>query len=133
MNSDRLIQIPDLSYYIHPDGPWIDLEQNAGCGEVDRITLHRIHLRLLLEEVGHLLPPPSADELITRISKLICDILGDLANETGISAGVDRAVDRLTALVEMLPDYVFQSASEKPAASERLAFELTHSTMEEKQ
>lgn len=107
MRDDRLTTIPDLSYFINPDGVWIDLEQNAGFGEVARITLHRIHLRLLLEETGHLLPPPPADELSKRLARQLCEVLSDLCDQSGLSPTVDRVIDQLIAYKQSLPDSVF--------------------------
>lgn len=43
-------KIPDLAYEIHED--CINLEQDGGCGEVDRVTLHSIHVRLLASSMG---------------------------------------------------------------------------------
>ena len=40
-----LTQIPNLDYEV--DGDLIHLEQNDGSGNIDRITLHRLHLRHL--------------------------------------------------------------------------------------
>ncbi len=54
-------KIPDLSFEI--EGDVINLEQDAGCGDVDRISLHLIHLRHLAEQVG-LLDPKTVDRLI---------------------------------------------------------------------
>jgi hypothetical protein len=51
-----MTNIPDLSFKI--DGDLIRLEQNDGAGNIDRITLHRIHLRHLAEEGGLLAPAP---------------------------------------------------------------------------
>lgn len=42
--------IPDLAFEI--DGDQINLEQDAGLGDVDRVTLHRIHLLHLAKRVG---------------------------------------------------------------------------------
>lgn len=126
-------QIPDLSYRIDPDGPWVDLEQAAGCGEVSNITLHHIHLRLLFEETGHLLPPPTADELSKRLAKQLYDALHDLTDEAGVSPSVDRLIYRLTALVEMLPNSLLEHEKEndKPA-SDRPDFKLTHTKTQAK-
>lgn len=122
---NQLTPIPDLAYYVDPDNPWIDLEQSAGIGEVSRIVLHHIHLRLLFEEAGHLLPPPTADELAKRLARQLCDVLSDLADEAGTSPGVDRVIDRLTALVDLLPDALFQQDRDEALANDRPAFELT--------
>ncbi|GIK45989.1 MAG: hypothetical protein BroJett012_18920 [Betaproteobacteria bacterium] len=51
-----LTQIPGLDYEV--DGDLIHLEQNDGSGNIDRITLHRLHLRHLAEECGLLAPAP---------------------------------------------------------------------------
>jgi hypothetical protein len=45
-----LEKIYDVAFGI--DGDTIDLEQDMGCGEVHRITLHHIHLRHLAEQAG---------------------------------------------------------------------------------
>jgi hypothetical protein len=64
-----MTQIYDLDYEIDTDGS-INLEQDCGLGEVSRITLHPIHLRLLAEEAG--LVPASdlqANRTIARLSR----------------------------------------------------------------
>lgn len=43
-------KIPDLAFEI--DGDSINLEQDAGCGDVDRVTLHRIQLLHLAQRMG---------------------------------------------------------------------------------
>ena len=126
----QLIPIPDLAYYVDPDNPWIDLEQSAGIGEVSRITLHRIHLSLLLEEAGHLLPPPPADELSRRMARELLEVLSELCDEYGRSPGIDRVIDRLSAVVDLLPDFLFQQDQDKQAAADRPDFQLTHPTKE---
>jgi hypothetical protein len=61
--------IPDLSFEI--DGDAIDLEQDAGCGSVSRITLHPVHLQLLAECTGMLTPSSNleADRTIAKLSR----------------------------------------------------------------
>jgi hypothetical protein len=53
------------------DGDAINLEQDTGCGEVDRVTLHPIHLRLLAEQAGILAPSSNieADRTIARLCR----------------------------------------------------------------
>lgn len=46
-----MTQIYDLAYEVDEDGS-VNVEQDAGCGEVSRITLHPIHVRLIAEQVG---------------------------------------------------------------------------------
>jgi hypothetical protein len=64
-----LTKLWDLAYEI--DGDNIDLEQDMGCGEVARVTLHRMHLRHLAEQAG--LIPASAhenpDQVIARLGR----------------------------------------------------------------
>lgn len=65
-----LTQIYDLAYEVDEDGS-VNLEQGAGCGEVSRITLHPIHVRLLAEEAGLLAPSSNigADRTIARLCR----------------------------------------------------------------
>lgn len=61
----------DLTFEI--DGDNIELEQDMGCGDVARITLHRIHLRHLAEQAD--LIPATAhvnpDAVIARLGRQI--------------------------------------------------------------
>jgi hypothetical protein len=70
-----MTQIYDLDFEIDIDGS-INLEQECGLGEVSRITLHPIHLRLLAEEVG-LVPTsdPEANRTIARLSRQMRTLL----------------------------------------------------------
>lgn len=65
-----LTQIYDLAYEVDEDGS-VQLEQSAGCGEVSRITLHPVHVRLLAEEAGLLAPSSNieADRTIARLCR----------------------------------------------------------------
>ena len=54
-----MAKIFDLSYEI--DGDAIELEQDAGCGEINRICLHPIHLRMLAEQTGLVAPSSNID------------------------------------------------------------------------
>lgn len=49
----------DLSFEI--DGDTINLEQDAGCGTVDRIALHRLHVAHIAEQMGIVKAPPDAE------------------------------------------------------------------------
>lgn len=142
MHDESLTPIPDLAYHIDSSGPWIDLEQSAGCGEVSRITLHRIHLRLLFEEAGHLLPPTPADELSRRLARQLCELRMELANEYGRSPGINEVVTMLGAYCDALPDSVFpfdlfpDEAPElaiRQTETGRPDFQLTHPPKEPQQ
>lgn len=56
--------IDDLSFEI--EGDTIDLEQSTGCGEVDRIRLHRIQLKHLAELAGIVQATSPSAEVLTR-------------------------------------------------------------------
>jgi hypothetical protein len=104
---DKLFNhIDNLTYRINPDGS-VDLEQDLGAGNVERVFLHRVHVRLILEETHHLLPPPPADELSKRLARQLCLALRELCSETGVSPVVDRVITSLTAWKEGLPDAIF--------------------------
>lgn len=138
----QLTQIPDLSFSICKDGSFY-LEQSAGCGEIDRITLHSCHVRHLFELAGHLLPNPPADELAKNLAAQLCMIFDGLKEETGRSPGIDQLFFQVATVVDMLPEsvyphwlYKYDKPSE-PAKSEpterkpRPEFELTHPTTKE--
>ncbi|HET7831814.1 MAG TPA: hypothetical protein VFK88_02505 [Gallionella sp.] len=57
--------IPDIAYEI--DGDDINLEQDAGLGEVNRITMHRMHLDLLAKQMGMPQPEPRIATLERRL------------------------------------------------------------------
>lgn len=65
-----LTKIYDLAYEVDEDGS-VNVEQDAGFGEVSRITLHPIHVRLLAEQVGLLAPSSNieADRTIARLTR----------------------------------------------------------------
>ena len=98
-----LERIYQLDFKVNADGS-IDLEQDAGYGEVDRVTLHPCHVRYLFEQAGHLLPPAPADELSRRLARQMQQIHADLANEFGCSRGVDEAITKLAAYIDALPE-----------------------------
>lgn len=102
----QLERIYQLDFKVNADGS-IDLEQPGGLGEVDRITLHACHVRLLLEEAGHLLPPPPANELAKRLARQLCEIRLELASEYGRSPGINEVVCLVNAFCDALPDSIF--------------------------
>jgi hypothetical protein len=63
-----MTKIYDLAYEIN--GDTINLEQDMGCGEVSRIDLHPVHLRVLAEAAGTLPNSNAEAELtIARLSR----------------------------------------------------------------
>lgn len=64
----QMTKIFDIAYEVGGDS--VLLEQDMGCGEVHRIELHMIHLRLLAEKTG-LVPAvdPDAERTIARLCR----------------------------------------------------------------
>lgn len=58
MQNQQLTKVWDLAWSV--DGDVIELEQEAGIGEVHCMTLHRMHLRQLATEAGLLNGNPDA-------------------------------------------------------------------------
>ena len=115
--------IDSLCYRINPDGS-VDLEQDLGAGNVERVFLHRVHLRLLLEETAHLLPLPPADDLAKRLAVQLCELRDGLALEFGRSPGIDALSLQATAACDMLPDaiypnWLYSDQDEKPIEKEK--------------
>ena len=71
-------KIEDLSYEI--DGDTITLEQDGGCGEVDRIQLHRLHLRHLAGLAGLLQAPSPSTEALARRMRVLRGRIDHLAD-----------------------------------------------------
>ena len=67
-------KIPDLAYEIH--GDCVNLEQDCGVGEVDRVTMHPIHVRLIASEMGLLQGDSDAwrrVEMLERRMRVLAD------------------------------------------------------------
>lgn len=60
--------IPQVSFAL--DGDIIHLEQPAGCGEVDRIDIHMVHLQHLAQIAGLARKDPALDRLSRHLAKL---------------------------------------------------------------
>jgi hypothetical protein len=102
----QLTQIPDLSFSLNKDGS-IDLEQRAGCGEVDRISLHSCQVRHLFECASHLLPPTPANELTERLAVQLCEMRDGLEHEFGRSPGINALFFQATTACNMIPDAIY--------------------------
>lgn len=99
-----MTKIYDLAYEIN--GDTINLEQDMGCGEVSRIDLHPIHLRLLAEEVGILAPSSNieADRTIARLCRQM-RILFDRINQ--LDDWIRQAAEKGHEDLEMETTYSF--------------------------
>jgi hypothetical protein len=65
-----MTKIYDLAYEIEENGN-VQLEQDAGFGEVSRIELHPIHVRMLAEKTGILAPSSNleTDRTVARLCR----------------------------------------------------------------
>lgn len=97
-------RIYDLAFEVLPNGG-IELEQ--GFTEVNRISLHPCHVRIMFERSGHLLPPQPADELAKRLARQLCELRLELCDEYGRSPSLNEAITMLGAVCDSLPDSVF--------------------------
>lgn len=73
-------KIYDISFEI--SGESVDLEQDAGCGEVHRIVLHAIHVRLLASEMGLMRGDASAWTLVESLQRKL-SVLRDRCEHLG--------------------------------------------------
>lgn len=116
--------IYDLAFTVTPDGG-IELEQ--GFTEVNRISLHACHARLLCERVGHLLPPQPVDELAACLAQRLVETHAALATlPEGDSHGLAVIIARLSGFVEAIPKSIANPSHNEQG--ERPAFNLTNPT-----
>lgn len=69
-------KIPDIAFEF--DGEFINLEQDIGSGEVDRIQLHRTHLAHIAGKLGIPVLDASAERIRSRL-QMVADRLYNLA------------------------------------------------------
>jgi hypothetical protein len=89
-----MTKIPDIAFEV--DGDYINLEQDSGCGEVDYVQLHKLHLRYLAEQSG-ILQEQRESELSARTSELMKIELLDLRD------GIEWLHDYLDAVPSFPP------------------------------
>jgi len=111
-----MTKIYDLAYEIN--GDTISLEQDMGCGDVSRIDLHPIHLRLLAEEAGLL--APSSNIEADRTIRLLCrqmrilfhriDQLDDWINQASLKGHEDLDIETTYSFAtwEMANEFIKQ-------------------------
>lgn len=90
----RKITVPDLTYCIN--GDVVELQQSMGCGEYSAIDVHKIHLKLIAEEMRITEPAPAS---MSDIVKLELMELLDAAFEHWDDIGRDKHAD-LDALTQ---------------------------------
>jgi hypothetical protein len=101
----KIDHIANLGIVINADGG-IELKQFSSGGHCD-ISLHPSQVRHLFELAGHLLPPPSTDELTQRLARQLCEVRMELIGEQGRSPGIDCIVTLVGAYCDCLPNAVF--------------------------
>ena len=86
--TQQLNTIYDLAYAISKDGEEAYLEQSSGnCGEVDRMTLNRIHVKLLAEKMKLAEPAPASMSDIVKLELMelleaIRELWGDIGDKS---------------------------------------------------
>lgn len=72
----QMTRIDDLAFGI--DGDYIDLEQDAGCGEMSMIRLHRIHLAHLAEVAGVVTTDRCAEQSIRTLQRRLLTLAREI-------------------------------------------------------
>ncbi|MDF2463627.1 MAG: hypothetical protein K0Q43_1862 [Ramlibacter sp.] len=107
-----MTKICDLAYEI--DGDTINLEQDLGCGEVSRIDLHPMHLRLLCAEAGLFKGDTDAWREVEKLSRRVrlladrIEHLGQYLNLYSDSAHADLSYEQTyaTATADLAAEFV---------------------------
>ena len=106
----RVTWVPDLHYTVQPGGQFIDLEQHVGGGEMASIRLHKIHCRLLLEEVGMLASPLQADEFTKAVCEKLCQVYLEMKAEYHhLSHQLEDVFERLDGFLDAIPSEYWPS------------------------
>ena len=129
MSKKSLTYIDPLSLQVNEDGS-VDLEQDLGSGNVERVFLHRLHVRLILEETGHLLKQPLEGELVGHLLQGLCEF----RREITACAADNRPEDlnglrsRIDGFWNSLPEYLISGGHDKhtnqPDQAPRPGFDL---------
>ncbi|WP_407280123.1 hypothetical protein U5817_06705 [Aromatoleum evansii] len=102
-----MTQIDGLAYEL--DGDFIDLEQDCGIGEVDRIRLHRIHLAHLAELAGPLSADQTADRTIRTLQRRLLTLAREIHDVAEwVRSGADDETDTF-------PDFLMVTALDRLA------------------
>lgn len=82
------IKVPDMAYSI--DGDIVDIEQSTGCGEYTLVELHKVHIKMIAEEMRITEPAPaSMNEIVkTELMELLAAI-GELWGDIGDKSHTD--------------------------------------------
>jgi hypothetical protein len=100
----KMQKIPDLAFSVADDGS-IELEQDCGIGEVDRISLHSCHVRHLFERAGLLLP---GDELAKKLAEQLCRTFLAMCDDyRHLSPSLEAEYSRLDAFIDLMPESIF--------------------------
>lgn len=84
----KTIKVPDLTYTI--DGDIVELQQNMGCGEYAVIDVHKIHLKLIAEEMYIAEPAPATMNEIVKLELMeLLEVIGELWQDIGDKSHTD--------------------------------------------
>ena len=81
----QFIKVPDMAYSIN--GDLIEIEQSTGCGEHTLVELHKIHIKLIAEEMNLIEPDNTArmSELVkaelVELLEAISELWGDIGDK----------------------------------------------------
>lgn len=123
-----MTKLYDLAYEVDADGS-VNLEQDAGFGEVSAIVLHPIHVRLLAEQVGVLAPSSDieADRTIARLCRQMrilldrIDQLDDWLNQAAQRGHEDLATETTYSFATWELANEFVTELPQPGASDKAA------------
>jgi len=100
-NAER---VHSLSFQVGDDGS-IELEQDCGAGEVDSISLHQCHVRLLFERAGLLMP---ANDYAQKLAEQLCRVFLAMCDDFRcLSPSLQAEYARLDAFIDLMPTSIF--------------------------
>lgn len=79
------IKVPDMAYSI--DGDIIEIEQSIGCGESTLVELHKVHIKMIAEEMRITEPAPATMNEIVKLELMelleaIRELWGDIGDKS---------------------------------------------------
>lgn len=82
------IKVPDMAYSI--DGDIVEIEQSTGCDEYTLVELHKVHIKMIAEEMRITEPAPATmNELVKLELMELLGAIGELWQDIGGKSHVD--------------------------------------------
>lgn len=81
------IKVPDMAYSVSVDGNLVDIEQSIGCGETTTVELHKVHIKMIAEDMRITEPAPVSMNEIIRLELMelleaIRELWGDIGDKS---------------------------------------------------